>query len=71
MADSQLKDGIWNTDNASPEDVLRMVRFCAASWQPGARLLGNVRACDIVRACDAAIPKLVDEQGASNDERNP
>lgn len=58
-----MSDGIWNTDDAAPHDVLAMVRFCAASWEPGVRLLGNVRACDIVRACDAALERLKDKEG--------
>lgn len=53
-----MSDGVWNTDDKHPADVLRMLRLCAASWEPGVRLLGNIRACDIVRACDAAIPAL-------------
>ncbi len=34
-------------------ETLRGVRICAASWEPDVRLLGNVRAGDIVRAIDA------------------
>src|SRR3546814_12364262 len=32
--------------------------YYAGSWQPEARLLGNVRAGDIVRACDTAVHAL-------------
>jgi len=39
-----------NTDDAAPAIVLAAVRACAASWVPEARILGNVRAGDIVRA---------------------
>lgn len=53
------KQGWWDTDDAPPRDVLAMVRLCAASWVPEARLLGNVRAGDIVRALDA-----IDRRGA-------
>ena len=39
-----------STDNAPAIDVLRAVRECALAWEPDARILGNVRACDIARA---------------------
>ena len=39
-----------NTDDASPEKVMLAVLQCAACWEPEARLVGNVRACDIVRS---------------------
>lgn len=32
--------------------VLDDLRNCAQSWDPEARLLGNVRACEIVELCD-------------------
>ena len=35
--------------------VLGYVEWCANSWMPGARLLGNARAQDIARACREAI----------------
>lgn len=41
-----------NTDNAPPSLVLAALRQCAASWEGGVRLLGNIRAQDIVRAID-------------------
>ena len=41
------------TDHAVPSVVLAAVKACAASWVPDARLLGNVRAGDIVRAIAA------------------
>lgn len=41
-----------NTDDADYDTVLLMTRLCAASWEPKVRLLGNVRAGDIVRAID-------------------
>lgn len=37
-------------------DVLTVVaelRECAASWEPDVRVMGNVRAADVVRVCDA------------------
>ena len=45
-----------NTDDADPTLVLAAVRHCASSWEGEARLLGNVRAKDIVRAIDATHP---------------
>jgi hypothetical protein len=39
-------------DDADSRVVLRYLRMCAAAWEPGVRLLGNLRACDIVRAVD-------------------
>jgi hypothetical protein len=45
-------------DGGIPRDVLLYVRHCASTWEAGARLLGNARADDIVRACDAAIEAL-------------
>ena len=50
-----------DTDNAPSIDVLAAVRHCANSWDPEARLLGNVRACDIARACTEAIAALKPE----------
>lgn len=42
-----------NTDDAEPYAVLNGVGYCAAHWVPEARIIGNVRAGDIVRAVDA------------------
>jgi hypothetical protein len=42
-------------DNAPPAEVLAAVRWCAMAWDPRARLLGNVRAGDMVRAIDAVL----------------
>lgn len=39
-----------NTDDADPDVVLAEVQHCASCWEGGVRLLGNVRAADIVRA---------------------
>lgn len=41
-----------STDDAAPDVVLSELRYCASLWQGGARLLGNIRATDIVRALD-------------------
>lgn len=42
-----------STDDAPPAQVLAEVRRCAISWEPEVRLVGNVRAGDIVRAIDS------------------
>lgn len=46
------------TDGADMMTVLAEVARCASSWEPEVRLLGNVRAGDIVRAISAAMPAL-------------
>ncbi|WP_199914869.1 hypothetical protein [Pseudovibrio sp. Alg231-02] len=46
------------TDDADAATVLAMVRLCAAAWTPEARIVGNVRAGDIVRALDEVLPQL-------------
>lgn len=47
-----------DTDDAEIVTILAAVRHCADSWDGNARLLGNVRARDISRACSAAIKAL-------------
>jgi len=47
-----------NTDDAPAIAVLAAVRHCANSWEGSARLLGNIRASDIARACSEAIAAL-------------
>lgn len=47
-----------NTDDAEVIAILAAVRHCANSWDGSARLVGNVRARDISRACTAAITAL-------------
>lgn len=44
-----------NTDGAPPEIVWHELVRCAESWEPDARIIGNIRAADIVRACRIAI----------------
>jgi hypothetical protein len=44
-----------NTDNAPSLNVLAAVRTCASSWDPDARIIGNVRAGDIVRSLDEVV----------------
>ena len=44
---------VKNTDDADPWTVLAAVRICALSWEPNARIIGNVRAGDIARAIQA------------------
>lgn len=43
------------SDNAPWRDVLRAVSRCAAAWEPEARILGDVRAIDVERACNVAV----------------
>lgn len=40
------------TDDAHPVNVLAGIWLCAAHWTPEVRIIGNVRAGDIVRAID-------------------
>lgn len=42
-------------DGAPTGDVAAYVRLCASGWRPEARILGNARAEDVVRMCDALI----------------
>lgn len=42
-------------DGASADEILKYVRYCASCWMPDARLLGNARAGDIVRALDSVL----------------
>lgn len=54
-----MTDYSTNTDGAGSIEVLDAVRHCANSWDGNARLLGNIRASDIARACNEAIPALL------------
>lgn len=47
-----------DTDGADPRTVLEVTRYCAARWAPDARIIGNVRAGDILRALSVAIPLM-------------
>lgn len=38
-------------DASSIEDIILELLTCATSWEPDARLLGNVRAADIAKIC--------------------
>lgn len=49
---SRSVDPAAATDDMGAIDVLLATGACAASWEPSARILGNVRAGDIVRAVD-------------------
>jgi len=52
----ELPEGIPNApDDLDAATVLRYVRFCANGWDPLARLLGNARAQDIIRAIDEVL----------------
>jgi len=58
MKNTDTSELLPNTDDAPVVDVLTAVAQCAAAWEPGARLLGNVRACDILRAVTHAKSRL-------------
>ena len=55
-----------DTDDAPAIAVLAAVRHCANSWEGSARLLGDVRASDIARACSEAIAALTRITGATD-----
>ena len=55
-----------NTDDAPAIAVLAAVRHCANAWEGSARLLGNIRASDIARACSEAIAALTRVTGATD-----
>jgi hypothetical protein len=46
------------TDDAEASVVLAAVRHCAKGWVPEARIIGNVRAGDIVRSLEEYADKL-------------
>ncbi|MEM8576116.1 MAG: hypothetical protein AAGF48_16020 [Pseudomonadota bacterium] len=46
------------TDDAPAYDVLVAVALCAAAWEPEVRIIGNVRAGDILRSCNRATTLL-------------
>lgn len=46
-----------NTDDADYSTVLLALGACAESWEPNVRLIGNVRAGDIVRALSIVLHK--------------
>ncbi|MCW3783559.1 hypothetical protein [Defluviimonas salinarum] len=47
------------TDDAEALTVLAVLRYCAASWVPEARIVGNIRAGDIVRSLEPIISKAL------------
>lgn len=46
------------TDGADAYTVLVAVADCARRWEPDARIIGNVRAADIMKACNRATTLL-------------
>lgn len=48
----------FNTDDAPAAVVLRALQLCSYCWQPFARIIGDIRAVDISRACDEALKKI-------------
>ena len=51
---------MMDTDDAPSLTVLAVVGQCAASWAPEARIIGNVRAGDIVRSVDQILAFVMD-----------
>lgn len=51
---------VQNTDQADPVTVLATVLHCAESWEPNARIIGNVRAGDIARSIRILDPLVFD-----------
>jgi len=47
------------TDDADAYTVLTAVADCARRWDPEARIIGNIRAFDILKACNRATSLLV------------
>ena len=45
---------VASTDDAAPGEVLAALWVCAQAWEPNVRIIGNIRAIDIMRACDYA-----------------
>lgn len=64
------KSSLPSADGADWRSVLAMVRYCANQWEPDARLVGNVRAGDIMRACDAALQPEPQPVGAGERVRH-
>lgn len=62
----EVRSAVIGTDDAAPDVVIREIIRCASSWVPEARLLGNVRACDIRRALEQAIIR-----GAKAEQKAP
>lgn len=59
-----LRATTWNTDGqgeAGNNSVLLAVLGCALSWDADARIIGNVRAADIVAALDSVLLRAYDE----------
>lgn len=56
--DLQNCNCIHQTDDADAYTVLTAVADCARRWEPEARIIGNVRAFDILKACNEATSLL-------------
>lgn len=56
----EFGDATQNTDNANPVAVLAAVLACAESWEPEARIIGNIRASDIARSIRSFDPSMLD-----------
>jgi hypothetical protein len=58
-----------DTDDAPWFIVLREVQQCALAWEGAARLLGNVRACDIARAIQEVNVRITELEKELDDLR--
>ena len=56
--DLQSCSCLHQTDDADAYTVLVAVADCARRWVPDARIIGSVRAADILKACNAATALL-------------
>lgn len=56
--DLQSCNCVHQTDDAPAYNVLVAVADCARRWEPNARIIGNVRAGDILKACNRATTLL-------------
>lgn len=64
----------YKTDGASIELIAAELIECCKSWQPTTRVIGNIRAEDIIRMCDSFIrdiklDKIVNEHDTAIDSK--
>ena len=50
-------------DGSPPEIVLANLVECARGFAPGVRVVGNIRACDLIRAAEWALATIKDQAG--------
>jgi hypothetical protein len=62
--DAARRAATWNVDGQGEQgnhSVLLAVQGCALSWDGEARIIGNVRAADIVAALDEVLLRAYEE----------